>query len=101
MELLQKFSNSKEVIVFFVEIFFNCFILEGEVKFFKIGIFQDFVECFVEEECVSKMLLCLSLCYYINSWCYLYSIKKGNFCVDFDGNQDVVIEEEYEEYVKK
>lgn len=39
MENIEKLKNSKEVIVYIVECFFNCFILEGEVKFLKIGIF--------------------------------------------------------------
>lgn len=45
------------------------------------------------------MFLCLIFCYYINSWCYFYSIKEGVYCVDFDGVEGDVIEKEYVEYV--
>ncbi|MCP4864848.1 MAG: RNA chaperone ProQ [Pseudomonadota bacterium] len=101
MESSQKFSNSKEVIAFLAETFPNCFTLEGEAKPLKIGIFQDLAERLAEEERVSKTLLRSSLRHYTNSWRYLYSIKKGNFRVDLDGNQDAAIEEEHEEHAKK
>lgn len=101
MESSQKFSNSKEVIAFLAETFPNCFTLEGEAKPLKIGIFQDLAERLAEEERVSKTLLRSSLRHYTNSWRYLYSIKKGNYRVDLDGNQDAAIEEEHEEHAKK
>ncbi len=101
MESSQKFSNSKEVIAFLAETFPNCFSLEGEARPLKIGIFQDLAERLQEEERVSKTLLRSSLRHYTNSWRYLYSIKKGNFRVDLDGNNDAAIEQEHEDHAKQ
>lgn len=100
MEPSQKFSNSKEVIAFLTETFPQCFSVNGEARPLKIGIFQDLTERLENEERLSKTLLRSSLRHYTNSWRYLYSIKKGNFRVDLDGNNDAPIEDEHEQHAQ-
>ncbi len=86
MDNPQKFSNSKEVIVFLVEQFPACFSNKGDAKPLKIGIFQDLAERLENEERVSKTLLRSSLRHYTNSWRYLHGIINGTELLYLDGN---------------
>lgn len=57
MENSEKLANSKEVIAYIAERFPKCFILEGEAKPLKIGIFQDLAERLSDDPKVSKTQL--------------------------------------------
>ena len=53
----QKLTNTKDIIAYLAEKFPLCFILEGEAKPLKIGLFQDLAEALQDDERVSKTQL--------------------------------------------
>lgn len=100
MENSEKLANSKEVIAYIAECFPKCFILEGEAKPLKIGIFQDLSERLSDDPKVSKTQLRAGLRQYTSSWRYLHGVKPGASRVDLDGNPCGELEEEHIEHAK-
>ncbi|KAB2824685.1 RNA chaperone ProQ [Aliivibrio finisterrensis] len=100
MENSEKLANSKEVIAYIAERFPKCFILEGEAKPLKIGIFQDLAERLSDDPKVSKTQLRAGLRQYTSSWRYLHGVKPGASRVDLDGNLCGELEEEHIEHAK-
>jgi len=100
MENSEKLANSKEVIAYIAERFPKCFILEGEAKPLKIGIFQDLAERLSDDPKVSKTQLRAGLRQYTSSWRYLHGVKPGASRVDLDGNPCGELEEEHIEHAK-
>ena len=100
MENSEKLANSKEVIAYIAERFPKCFILEGEAKPLKIGIFQDLSERLSDDPKVSKTQLRAGLRQYTSSWRYLHGVKPGASRVDLDGNPCGELEEEHVEHAK-
>ncbi|CED71468.1 RNA chaperone ProQ [Aliivibrio wodanis] len=100
MENSEKLANSKEVIAYIAERFPKCFILEGEAKPLKIGIFQDLAERLSDDAKVSKTQLRAGLRQYTSSWRYLHGVKPGASRVDLDGNPCGELEEEHVEHAK-
>lgn len=95
MEHTEKLKNSKEIIAYIAECFPKCFILEGEAKPLKIGIFQELAERLDGDVKVSKTQLRAALRQYTSSWRYLHSAKVGAVRVDLDGNECGEIEQEH------
>ncbi|MCP3697046.1 MAG: RNA chaperone ProQ [Aliivibrio sp.] len=100
MENSEKLANSKEVIAYIAERFPKCFILEGEAKPLKIGIFQDLAERLSDDPKVSKTQLRAGLRQYTSSWRYLHGVKPGASRVDLDGNLCGELEEEHIQHAK-
>lgn len=100
MENSEKLANSKEVIAYIAERFPKCFILEGEARPLKIGIFQDLSERLSDDPKVSKTQLRAGLRQYTSSWRYLHGVKPGASRVDLDGNPCGELEEEHIEHAK-
>ena len=95
MENNEKLKNSKELIAYLCERFPACFILDGEAKPLKIGIFQDLAERLAEDPKVSKTLLRSALLQYTSSWRYLHGVKAGATRVDLDCNEAGILTEEH------
>lgn len=94
----QKLTNVKETLAFLAERFPKCFVLKGEVKPLKIGIFQDLAADVAETELVSKRLLRMSLRHYTSGWKYLASVKEGSHRIDLQGNDGNKVEAEHAEH---
>ncbi len=101
MDNTEKLANSKEVIAYIAELFPKCFILEGEAKPLKIGIFQELSERLAEDEKVSKTQLRAALRQYTSSWRYLHGVKPGATRVDLDGNPCGELEQEHVDHAQK
>ena len=101
MENNEKLKNSKELIAYLCERFPTCFILDGEAKPLKIGIFQDLAERLAEDPKVSKTLLRSALRQYTSSWRYLHGVKAGATRVDLDGNEAGILTEEHVTHAKQ
>jgi ProP effector len=101
MDNTEKLANSKEVIAYIAELFPKCFILEGEAKPLKIGIFQELSERLTEDEKVSKTQLRAALRQYTSSWRYLHGVKPGATRVDLDGNPCGELEQEHVDHAQK
>jgi ProP effector len=81
----QKLTNIKETLAFLAERFPQCFVLNGDVKPLKIGIFQDLAAQLDDSELVSKRLLRMSLRHYTSGWKYLGAVKEGVARIDLQG----------------
>lgn len=92
---IQKFANSKEIIAFLAQKFPKCFILEGECRPLKIGLFQDLAEALKDEPRVSKTQLRHALRQYTANWRYLHASKVGAVRVDLEGNDAGVLTQEH------
>ncbi|MBF0751299.1 MULTISPECIES: RNA chaperone ProQ [unclassified Pasteurella] len=92
---LQKLTNNKEIIAYLAEKFPHCFILEGEAKPLKIGLFQDLAEALRDDERVSKTQLRHALRQYTSNWRYLHGCREGAVRVDLYGNPAGVLEAEH------
>ena len=101
MENNEKLKNSKELIAYLCERFPACFIIDGEAKPLKIGIFQDLAERLADDPKVSKTLLRSALRQYTSSWRYLHGVKAGATRVDLDGNDAGVLTEEHVTHAKQ
>ncbi len=97
----QKLTNVKETLTFLAERFPKCFVLEGEVKPLKIGIFQDLAKELEDSEQVSKRLLRMSLRHYTSGWKYLASVKEGNHRVDLHGELGEKVEAQHAEHAQE
>lgn len=91
----QKLTNTKDIIAYLAEKFPLCFILEGEAKPLKIGLFQDLAEALQDDERVSKTQLRQALRQYTSNWRYLHSCREGAVRVDLQGNPAGVLETEH------
>ncbi|OOF79725.1 RNA chaperone ProQ [Rodentibacter caecimuris] len=91
----QKLTNNKEIIAYLAEKFPLCFILEGEAKPLKIGLFQDLAEALKEDERVSKTQLRHALRQYTSNWRYLHGCREGAERVDLYGNPAGVLDAEH------
>ena len=91
----QKLTNTKDIIAYLAEKFPLCFILEGEAKPLKIGLFQDLAEALEDDECVSKTQLRQALRQYTSNWRYLHGCREGAVRVDLQGNPAGVLEAEH------
>ncbi|UJF18083.1 RNA chaperone ProQ [Vibrio sp. SS-MA-C1-2] len=101
MENTEKLTNSKAVITYVATIFPKCFIMEGEAKPLKIGIFQDLATRLADDEKVSKTQLRAALRQYTSSWRYLHGVKPGAQRIDLDGNDCGELEAEHIEHAQK
>ena len=91
----QKLTNTKDIIAYLAEKFPLCFILEGEAKPLKIGLFQDLAEALEDDERVSKTQLRQALRQYTSNWRYLHGCREGAVRVDLQGNPAGVLEAEH------
>ena len=91
----QKLTNTKDIIAYLAEKFPLCFILEGEAKPLKIGLFQDLAEALQDDERVSKTQLRQALRQYTSNWRYLHGCREGAVRVDLQGNPAGVLEAEH------
>lgn len=94
----QKLTNVKETLAFLAERFPKCFVLNGDVKPLKIGIFQDLAADLNESEIVSKRLLRMSLRHYTSGWKYLASVKEGSARIDLTGADGDLVEAEHAQH---
>lgn len=92
---VQKLTNNKEIIAYLAEKFPLCFILEGEAKPLKIGLFQDLAEALKDDERVSKTQLRHALRQYTSNWRYLHGCREGAERVDLYGNPAGVLDAEH------
>lgn len=92
---VQKLTNNKEIITYLAEKFPLCFILEGEAKPLKIGLFQDLAEALKDDERVSKTQLRHALRQYTSNWRYLHGCREGAERVDLYGNPAGVLDAEH------
>jgi ProP effector len=97
----QKLTNVKEALAYLAERFPKCFVLNGEVKPLKIGIFQDLATELGESENLSKRLLRMSLRHYTSGWKYLSSVKEGNQRVDLFGELGDKVEAEHAQHAQE
>ena len=91
----QKLTNTKDIIAYLAEKFPLCFILEGEAKPLKIGLFQDLADALQDDERVSKTQLRQALRQYTSNWRYLHGCREGAVRVDLHGNPAGVLEAEH------
>ena len=91
----QKLTNTKDIIAYLAEKFPLCFILEGEAKPLKIGLFQDLARALEDDERVSKTQLRQALRQYTSNWRYLHGCREGAVRVDLQGNPAGVLEAEH------
>lgn len=91
----QKLTNTKDIIAYLAEKFPLCFILEGEAKPLKIGLFQDLADALQDNERVSKTQLRQALRQYTSNWRYLHGCREGAVRVDLQGNPAGVLEAEH------
>lgn len=88
MQQTQKTNlSTKEVIAYLAEKFPLCFVLEGEAKPLKIGLFQELADALAGDEKISKTLLRQALRAYTSNWRYLHACKEGAMRVDLQGEQ--------------
>lgn len=92
---VQKLTNAKVIIAYLAEKFPLCFVLEGEAKPLKIGLFQDLAEALQDDERVSKTQLRQALRQYTSNWRYLYGCREGAVRVDLQGNPAGVLDTEH------
>ncbi|HHF3790383.1 TPA: RNA chaperone ProQ [Haemophilus influenzae] len=92
---VQKLTNAKAIITYLAEKFPLCFVLEGEAKPLKIGLFQDLAEALQDDERVSKTQLRQALRQYTSNWRYLYGCREGAVRVDLQGNPAGVLDAEH------
>lgn len=79
--------STKEVIAYLAGKFPHCFILDGEVKPLKIGLFQDLAVALEGDEFVSKTSLRHALRAYTMSWRYLSACQIGAVRVGIQGEE--------------
>lgn len=99
-EAAAKWSN-KQVIAYLAEKFPLCFVVEGEAKPLKIGLFQDLAEALKDDENVSKTQLRFALRQYTSNWRYLHGCRLGAQRVDLQGNPAGVLEQEHVEHAQQ
>lgn len=91
-------TNVKEALAFLAEAFPKCFVLNGEIKPLKIGIFQDLAIQLADSQQVSKRLLRMSLRHYTSGWKYLASVKEGVNRIDLLGNDGDKVEAQHAQH---
>ncbi|QLB13286.1 ProP effector [Bisgaardia hudsonensis] len=98
MSEVKKLKNNKEIIEYLAGKFPLCFILEGEAKPLKIGLFKDLVEVLSDDESISNTQLRQALRQYTSNWRYLYGCREGAERVDLYGNSCGILEKEHVEH---
>lgn len=98
MTEVKKLKNNKEIIEYLAGKFPLCFILEGEAKPLKIGLFKDLVEVLSDDESISNTQLRQALRQYTSNWRYLYGCREGAQRVDLYGNPCGILEKEHVEH---
>jgi protein proQ homolog len=93
-----KLSSNKEIIAYLAEKFPLCFVLDGEAKPIKIGLFQDLAEALQDDPRVSKTQLRHALRQYTSNWRYLHGCREGAVRVDLYGNPAGVLEQQHVEH---
>lgn len=97
----QKLTNVKEALAFLAERFPKCFVLNGDIKPLKIGIFQDLASDLGESDIVSKRLLRMSLRHYTSGWKYLASVKEGNQRINLYGELGDKVEAQHAQHAQE
>ncbi|RUO79350.1 RNA chaperone ProQ [Pseudidiomarina taiwanensis] len=100
-EDVTKLSTPKEVLAYLAEKFPQCFILDGDAKPLKIGIFEDLAERLSDDPTVSKTRLRMALRHYTSSWRYLRSVVVDAERVNLDGECVAKVEAEHAEHAKE
>ena len=100
MENTDKLKSTKDVVAYISGHFPQCFVLDGEVRPLKIGIFQDLVKRLDGDTKVSKTQLRSALRQYTSSWRYLHGVKLGAIRIDLDGKDSGELENEHIEHAK-
>ena len=98
LEEAPKLSSNKEIIAYLAEKFPLCFVLDGEAKPIKIGLFQDLAEALQDDPRVSKTQLRHALRQYTSNWRYLHGCREGAVRVDLYGNPAGVLEQQHVEH---
>lgn len=101
MENQTLIKNNKDIIEYLAKKFPIAFILKGETKPLKVGIFQDIVARLGNESEISKTQLRRALRFYTSSWRYLNNIQLGKERIDLDGNCCGTLEQEHIEYAQQ
>ena len=101
MNTTPRFADSKAVIAYLAEKFPQCFVVKGEAKPLKIGVFQDLAERLSDEDQLSKTQLRVAIRHYTTSWRYLRCIKDGQKRVDLDGNEGESLTAEHIQHAKE
>ena len=95
MDTKDKLTDANQVLQYLAQQFPECFILKGQAKPLKVGLFNDLAERLQDDACVSKTQLRVAIRRYTSSWRYLKSIQKGVQRVDLDGNPCGFLEDEH------
>ena len=98
LEEAPKLSSNKEIMAYLAEKFPRCFVLDGEAKPIKIGLFQDLAEALQDDPRVSKTQLRHALRQYTSNWRYLHGCREGAVRVDLYGNPAGVLEQQHVEH---
>ena len=98
LEEAPKLSSNKEIIAYLAEKFPLCFVLDGEAKPIKIGLFQDLAEALQDDPRVSKTQLRHALRQYTSNWRYLHGCREGAVRVDLYGNPAGILEQQHVEH---
>lgn len=102
MEIIEKFTNNKQILTFLTTQFPLCFTAGSDAaKPLKIGIFQELATRLQEDERVSKTQLRGALRQYTLSWRYLHCVKAAVKRVDLDGNEGEEVSVEHAEHAQK
>lgn len=98
---VNKIAQQKSTLTYLAEKFPQCFVLDGEARPLKIGIFQDLVEALGNDENVSNTQLRQALRHYTSNWRYLHGCKEGAVRIDLNGNDAGILELEHVEHAQK
>tara|TARA_B100001094_G_C18161821_1_gene789797 strand:+ start:1004 stop:1753 length:750 start_codon:yes stop_codon:yes gene_type:complete len=101
MESTDKLTDVNQVLKYLTEKFPQCFILDGEPKPLKIGLFNDLAERLSDDPCVSKTQLRVAVRRYTNSWRYLKSIQLGTQRIDLDGHPCGELQKEHVDFASE
>ena len=101
MEQQPKLTENREIIAFLAEKFPACFVIEGDAKPLKIGIFQDLVQRLTAEDRVSNTRLRQAIRHYTSSLRYLSAVKADAYRVDLDGESGEQVTTEHEQYAQE
>lgn len=101
MEQQPKLTENRDIIAFLAEHYPQCFVLEGDAKPLKIGIFQDLVEKLADDDRISNTRLRQAIRHYTSSMRYLMSIKADVLRVNLDGSTGDAVTAEHETYAQE
>ncbi|MBW8190271.1 RNA chaperone ProQ [Neiella marina] len=101
MEQQPKLTENREIIAFLAEQYPQCFVLEGDAKPLKIGIFQDLVEQLASDDRISNTRLRQAIRHYTSSMRYLMSVKAEVLRVNLDGTTGDAVTADHEGYAQE